>query len=120
MIVAASFVSMLQLQSQCIQNNVLSNQTVSGPIEVSISVSISGTVTAIAAVFSAPTINLNAGFCVPGGTTFETDQSGCTVNNLEDGTCAAPYILTCGRTLNDTTAGGEFRSNSGNRSTFIA
>jgi len=98
--------STLQLSAQCVQNINVTNQTTTGTIEAASSITTSGTVTAISSLYSAPMIILNPGFCVPGSTTFETDQSGCIINTTEDGSCAAPYTLTCGTTLNLTSVGG--------------
>ncbi len=91
---------------QCNQHETVNAPTTTGTTQASLTISTNGALTATSAIFSAPTINLNQGFNVPANTTFETNQAGCAGGAVEDGTCAAPYTLTCGTPLNLTTVGG--------------
>ncbi|MBK8504637.1 MAG: hypothetical protein IPL46_21965 [Saprospiraceae bacterium] len=67
-----------------------------------------------AAVFSAPNVNLNAGFEVPAGNCFEANNVGCAYNGVlmcdggggATGTCASPHVITCGQAFQGNNAGG--------------
>jgi len=89
----------------CNQHETVNAPTTTGTTQASLTISTNGALTATSAIFSAPTINLNQGFNVPVNTTFETNQVGCVGGPVEDGSCAAPYTLTCGIPLNLSTVG---------------
>ena len=92
------------------------NQLASTSVTTSGTVAING-----AAVFSSNVINLNAGFEVPTGNCFEANNVGCAYvgvltcegggggggGPMADGTCNAPYVLTCGQVFNGNNATGQ-------------
>ena len=96
-----------------------SNQLASTSVNTSGMVSINGGV-----VFSAPNINLNGGFEVPAGNCFEANNTGCAYTGTldctgggggptADGTCNAPFIITCGQSFSGNTATGGSNFNDG-------
>ncbi|MBK8504635.1 MAG: hypothetical protein IPL46_21955 [Saprospiraceae bacterium] len=68
-----------------------------------------------AAVFSAPNVNLNAGFEVPAGNCFEANNVGCGYNGVlmcdggggGAGTCASPQVINCGQAYQGDNTGGD-------------
>ncbi len=80
-----------------------------------------------AAVFSAPNVNLNAGFEVAAGSCFEANNVGCGYNGTllcegggggAMGTCESPHILTCGQVFQGNNTGGESNWSSYQAGTF--
>ena len=107
------------LGAQCGMNpGCMANETVSAPTMgntlASNSITTQNAVTVNgAAVFSAPNINMNAGFEVGLGNCFEANTVGCAYNGTlvcggggAMGTCASPHVITCGQVYNGDNTGG--------------
>lgn len=57
-------------------------------------------------LFSAPTVTLKPGFSAPQGQNFTATTTGCDGVFMRDGSCNAPYSITCGQPFSKNTANG--------------
>ena len=90
----------------CTDDLIIDSDTIFDHYSAAVSISTQGAVSAGNATFSAPTVNLGADFSVPVSSTFEVDNTGCGVVVVEDGSCAAPFTLSCGTTFSGNTNNG--------------
>jgi len=110
-----NFSMMSSSNNNCNANETVTSATTTGNTLASAMITTQGSVQANSAVFSAPTVNINNGFCVPANGCFEVNNVGCaytgTLNcgggsSPEDGSCTSPFTLTCGTSFQGNTANG--------------